>query len=62
MSIILDSISNTNEWRFADAGWGIPTTNGKPYRSALTSAHDADREIMEHYNYQDDEPRELNFD
>lgn len=62
MSVILDTISNTNEWRFADAGWGIPTTNGKPYRSALTCAHDADREIIEHFRYQDDEPKELNFD
>ena len=62
MSIVLDTISNTNEWRFADAGWGLTTTTGKPYRSALTSAQDADREILEHFNYQDDEPTELNFD
>ena len=37
------------------------TASGKPYRSALTSAHDADREIIEHFKQQDDEPTELDF-
>ena len=62
MSVILDTILTATEWRMADAGWGLTTYTGKPYRSALTSAHDADREIMEHFNYQDDEPTELNCD
>lgn len=62
MSVLLDTFSNVNEWRFADAGHGLTTATGISYRSALTSPQDADREIMEHFNRQDDEPRELNFD